>query len=829
MKRTPLKILYLFISVSITTNFLFNELIAQNEVDLLKDKGYRALHQAITDLKSDFTLMSVAAHPDDEDLETLTYYRRKEGVKTVVVVATRGEGGQNEIRPELYRDLGVIRTYEMWRAGTISGTEYYNLNLEDFGYSKTAEETFEKWGHEAPLSQLVHLIRKLRPDVIITNHDTNTGHGNHQALGILIREAFVLAGDPNKFPEQFENGLSVWKPKRLFQRLWHSEGAEVTVPVGDFDPVWGESYAQMAARALSEHRSQGMELFAKRIKRGPRFTYYKIINSIDGQVLKGSDLFAGLPDSFEEIKANYSLDKINQLKNVRLQTISKFFSNSSELRRALVNELALWHKLENDLGKMSQFSHTVKKQINKLEKAIFHALSLDFSVHLSDKKVIRGQNAQFKAVLFNGGNEDVILKSITLIPRNQWFGMKDIKLSNKLSYNQSDTALFNFGIPDTAKYTIPKTVVFYQTEHWEPLLKALVEYEYRGVLLHAWTETDFDIVPKLELNLEPSKTVIPLSFIGYNRYFVVQITNNIPDSVSGEISLKWVDSSSLNDSILITKSFSLKNENEATTIMFEVQIPTNFQIGDYQLKVNANCSNSRGNEIHLQTKGLVRVIDVKTISDLKVGLIKSYDNTLQDALNQLGIENKLLTSEILQWGDLSRFDTIILDIRAYLVREDLRKNNARILDYVKKGGNLIVMYQKVFEWNPEYGNPQWAPFSLILSRQRVTYEDAPIEMLAPEHPLFNYPNKITTADWDGWVQERGLYFPSKWAADFKPLLSMSDPREPALIGSYLAANFGKGTYIFTSLVWYRQLRALVPGAYRNLANMVGYAKAKLNQ
>ncbi|MFQ6112656.1 MAG: PIG-L family deacetylase [bacterium] len=830
MKQLRFKILLLLFSFYGLTFLLIKSAVAQNEPNFYISKGYLTLYQAVTDLKSDFTLMSVAAHPDDEDVETLTYYRRKKGVRSVVVVATRGEGGQNEIGPELYRDLGVIRTHEMWRAGAITGAEYYNLNLEDFGYSKTSAETFEKWGRQKALRALVYLIRKLKPEVIITNHDTRTGHGHHQALGILIRRAFELAGDRSKFPEQLRNGLSVWRPRRLFQRLWQPENADVCIPVGQFDAVWGESYAQMAARALREHRSQGMQQFAKRIKRGPRVTYYRMINSIEGNVPKGDELFAELPDVFKKLKANssnYPPEKINQLEKIRQQTVSRIQKYPAELKLALVNELALWRRLQHDLRRTSQFSSSVKKQISKLEKALFHALSLDFSISLSDEKVVRGQNIQIKAILFNGGQEEVILKSVRVLPGPEWFGDTNTILSKtletKLSYNQSDTTLFDFGIPETAKFTVPKTEVYYQTAHWQPLLEALIEYEYHGVTSHARTEVHFDVVPDLEVKLVPSKAIVPLSLRGFSRYFVVQIINNRPDSAAGEVRLEWETSPPTNDKKPLIRSWSLRGESEETALRFEVNIPARYEAGDYHLRVNVN-----GNENDFQTSGLVRLIDVLTVPGLKVGLVKSYDNTLQDALNQLGIENQLLASDDLQWGDLSQFDTIILDMRAYLVRESLRKNNARILDYVKKGGNLVVMYQKLFEWNPEYGNPPWAPFSLLLSRKRVTDENAPVEILAPGHPLLNVPNKITKDDWAGWVQERGLYFPTQWAANYEPLLSMSDPGEPPLVGGFLVAKFGKGTYIYTSLVWYRQLRALVPGAYRSLANMVGYARAKLN-
>ncbi|MFQ5771295.1 MAG: PIG-L family deacetylase, partial [bacterium] len=716
MKAFLFKILFLIFSVCTLTDSLLEELVAQNKAGFLTDQGYLALYQAITDLKCDYTLMSVAAHPDDEDIETLTYYRRKQGVKTIVVAATRGEGGQNEIGPELYRDLGVIRTYEMWRAGAISGTEYYNLNLEEFGYSKSSQETFEKWGHEEPLRRLLHLIRKLRPDVIITNHDTKSGHGNHQAVGILIREAFDMAGDSTKFPEQLKHGISIWQPKRLFQRLSLPEGADVSVPVGDYDPIRGESYAQMAARALSEHRSQGMEFFAKKIQRGPRYTYYKVVMSAEGSIPKGVDLFEGISDIFEKLNlTDFETVKINQLKIARLKTLAVFFETPTALKSNLLEELKLWRKFEADFSKNSEGISVFREQEKKLELALSHALNLEFDLHLSDKKVIRNQKIEIKTVFFNGGWEGVVLKSVRLIPRNDWFGKSfeyfSQPLTKKLQYNQSDTVTFELLIPEGSKFTVPKTEVFYQTDHWQPLVKAMAEYEYQGVKLHVWAEADFEIVPGLDLKLESPKTIIPLSFRGQRRDFVVQIQNNSPDSVSGEIKIEWGESNHKTNSI---ERFALVREDEATSVQFTLPIPVNLSPGDYSIQATAHFFDSHESGKTFFKEGTLRVIDVATAPDLKVGIVKSYDNTLQNALEQLGIASQLLTSEDLQWADLSQFDAIVLDIRAYLVRQDLRKNNTRILEYVRNGVNLIVMYHKVFEWNPEYGNPRWSPYPLIL-------------------------------------------------------------------------------------------------------------------
>jgi LmbE family N-acetylglucosaminyl deacetylase len=285
-----LKYFRLLTSFAAAATILSNALpsIAQTEI----------LHQALLDATSGFTLMSVAAHPDDENIETVTYYRQKYGARAVVVVASRGEGGQNEIGPELYADLGVVRSGEMRRAEAISGAEYFNLNFVDFGFSKHIEETYQKWGKEEIRRRLVHMIRLLKPHVIITNHDSQSGHSNHQAIGSELLTAFTAAADPKSFPEQLAAGLTVWQPLRLYWSTRDSAGSDVRLAVGEFSPRLGKTYSRLAAEALSQHRSQGMHFFAERIPDGPRWLYYRLVHSAPGvaNATPVGELFGGLDD-----------------------------------------------------------------------------------------------------------------------------------------------------------------------------------------------------------------------------------------------------------------------------------------------------------------------------------------------------------------------------------------------------------------------------------------------------------------------------------------------------------------------------------------------------
>ncbi|MEK7400538.1 MAG: hypothetical protein AAB116_26640, partial [Candidatus Poribacteria bacterium] len=308
----------------------------------------------------------------------------------------------------------------------------------------------------------------------------------------------------------------------------------------------------------------------------------------------------------------------------------------------------------------------------------------------------------------------------------------------------------------------------------------------------------------------PKNSIIPISSANHTKRYVVNAINRLKRKIDGQVEFSSPSNWKING---IGQDFSLGEDQQASTA-FDVMIPSEISPGDFSL----NAKVIYGSDTAI-AKNNIKVIDVKTANDLYVGYVKSYDNTIDWALKQLGVKCSALESDDIRFGDLSIYNTIILDIRAYLVRKDLIECNQRLLDYVKNGGNLIVFYNKTFEWNKRY-----APYELTISSDRVTVEEAPITILAIDHPLFTFPNKITDEDWKDWIQERGLYFPSKWAPEYKELLSCNDPGEKSLKGGYLIAQYGKGTYIYTSYVWYRQLQNLNSGAFRNFANMISFPK-----
>jgi len=772
-------------------------------------RGEVALNQAVTDLTNNMTIMCLAAHPDDEDGATLTYYRKKLGVRTAILVATRGEGGQNEIGPELYEELGVIRAHETQAASDIYGAEVYNLNKRDFGFSKSADETFRFWGHKDSLRRLVRVIREVRPDVIITNHDTQRGHGHHQAVGIIALEAFDAAADPEQFPQQIQDGLSQWQVKRLFLRCGWEE-ADVTIDIGEYDQPRGYSYAQIAGEGLKMHKSQGM---GGNVRRGPAYRYYKLIRFRAPAPKKLNSLLDGLT-----IETETPILMPDKFINDAVEAVS---ISHSRVAADMLNYIKYLRALR-DLN-TSVNEETLKQKERELESAAAKAMDLYLTVEPEDKTVTRAQDFKVSVSLTNCGHQVIEdLKFSLSAPHLGDVTEGENPGFERLGYNETATGTFTVKVFDDASLTLPHADHLYDDSFMKPLIQGSARYSVPqesppAVSLSITSAAAVDITSDIDLHVLPDNSMLPVSPADQIVRYVVNVINRTPGRITdGRVEFfppsDWIAEG-------MGQDFALEEDQQGFAA-FNLTIPSGVTPGDFTLKAKANYKTSDDAPGTMEASGTLKIMDVKVADDLYVGYVRSYDNTLKQALKQLNVRSRALESDDLRFGDLSLYDTIILDIRAYLVREDLIASNQRLLDYLSNGGNLVVMYNKTFEWNGH----QYAPYKLVLSRNRVTVEEAPITILTPEHPLFTFPNRITDSDWNDWIQERGLYFPSEYAPEYTELLSCSDPGENPLHGGYLVAEYGQGTYIYTSYVWYRQLQKLNPGAFRNFANMISLPK-----
>ena len=727
-----------------------------------------AVAQSI-DAPSPRVVMNLAAHPDDEDGLTLAHYRHAEDAVAYSVIYTRGEGGQNEIGPELYEKLGAIRTAETQAAARTLGTQVRFLNVYDFGYSKFAAEAFDMWGgRDAVTARLVYLVRKLKPDVLFTNHDTltvgpRTQHGQHQAVGLSAYDAFALAADPSFHPEQLaEPGVDLWQPKRLFLRLRSDrDTADVRVPVGD--AVAGRSASDRAVEAAAEHRSQGFDKFAPRFRADT--TYFALLRAAPGVPPlsdDATDLAEGLAPNPHAARADlaYLIDS---------GRISSVLPANTRLLPA--DSVAL-------PGEAVPVFWT--------QQTAFYTSGEPAPVELA----------------FSGAVDTVVTVPPGLAPGEPAAVLR---------------------IPPDAAPTLPKDERQYDRLLSTPPVQVAVRVPGDEDAVYYADHLALEIAPPLTLGVAeavmlPSREVLPRVLLrpGANRLTLAGRRYD-PDLDALRLHAEVV----LGDRSVAVAEQQVNIEDSAWQEEIELVLPDTLAPGSYSVYVRAG-------EVTEEIEGIV-LPEIRVPRGLRVGLVTSYDDATEQALRTLGAAVVPLDSAALAASDFAGLHTIVVDIRAYLVRPDLRRYNQRLLDWVERGGHLVVTYQKTFEWNPQYDDPfdasrknpdGFAPYPLLLGRDRVTYEDAPVELLEPDHVLFHEPNAITEADWDGWVQERGLYFPSGYDGRYTELFAMHDPGEAPLRSSTLLAEVGEGTYVYTALGWYRQLAAYNPGATRLFANLV---------
>ncbi len=744
--------------------------------------GDVAKHQDLLDAGTDLRLMCVAAHPDDEDGATLSMYRKKYGYKTFAVLATRGEGGQNEIGSDLYEHLAVLRTGEMSRASAITGAELHFLNLPEFGFSKSKQETFDIWGYDVALERMVRKIRELRPDVIITHHGPTGGHGHHQGIGQALQDAFDKAADPKVFPEHLKEGLQPWQPARLYVRSFQGGGELVRIDFNELDPVRGLTYAQIAANALREHETQGMGFFIDRFLTSRSTASYGLAKEHKEGTQDGGDVPAPGGGLFEGLR-----DRINA--DARALSTAGLDSLDTATAAGLLKS-----------ARAEDPASAAADRANRLTGAL---AELRVTAKPSDTEVVAGQEIKLAVEAIDFGAQDAT--NVTFEVRAKpWFAA-----AMPAPLTQTFTGAFSAGefilkVPAAQPRTIPYSEFVYQPHYLEPQLAVTATADIGGTPVTVEAPVYLEIAPAVALEfLNAPYLVRPDT--GDAAEFTLLVTNHAPGPGSATLELSAAKGITLDQASV---SVSFAREGDQKIIPVRAHLAKGLAPGDYPLTAKIA-------ETGHSLTGLVRYVDVQVPKDRKVGVIRSYDDTLLITLDRLGVPYDTIETADFTPESLDRFTTILVDIRAYLDRPDLVANNQTLLDYCKRGGTVIVNYHKTIEWQSAY-----APYELTVGGQRVTVETAPITILQSEHPLFNVPNKIGAGDWDHWIQERGLYFPSKWAPEYTPLISVSDPGEAPLQGSCLVAKYGEGTYFYTSLVWYRQLRALNPGAIRIFANML---------
>ncbi len=798
------------------------------------------LYQDIRKLNVLGSVLYIAAHPDDENTRLIAYLANEELYNTGYLSVTRGDGGQNLIGPQIREDLGIIRTQELLQARRTDGGQQFFTRANDFGFSKNPQETFTIWEKEQVLADMVWVIRKFRPDVLITRFSPlpSGTHGHHTASAILAGEAFEAAGDKKRFPEQLKQ-VEVWQPKRLVwntgvwsfrsEEEFEAYGAQLLkLDVGKFNPLLGKSYPEIAAESRSMHKSQG---FGASSSRSSAIEYMEHTKGSKAQ----KDLFEGINTSWSRVKGG---DKIARL----FQRAADSFK--AENPAAAVPALLV---ARTELQKLPD-SYWKQVKLQELEQVIKHALGLYLEVTASDFAVAPGEAVRLQVEAVNRSAVPVSLQAITIDLTN-----KDTTLAVPLEKNKA------LMLPLAAK--VPASVPYSQP-YWLRKPGSLGMFAIEG---------------QQEVGLPENRPVAPVVFsvlvAGQPISYTVPVVHKRTDPVDGEIYrpfeitppvflniaekvYMFADQAPKQVQVLVKSGKSNVNGNVA------LSLPQGWRVEPASLPVNLKAKGAEQaakfmvyppqgqQEVTLKA---VATVDGKTYSQGlnviqyshipaqttfpeaaakavklelqkrgdKVGYVMGAGDELPANLQQIGYEVTILKDEDMKPETLGQFDAIVLGVRAYNTIDRLRHHQPLLLDYVKEGGNLIVQY------NTSSGlvTPDIAPFPLQISRERVAVEQAEVRMLKPEHPVLNIPNRITSKDFEGWVQERGLYFPNEWGNEFEAILSSNDPGEPARDGGLLVAAYGKGNYIYTGYSWFRQLPAGVPGAYRLFANLISLGKA----
>ncbi|HET9950507.1 MAG TPA: PIG-L family deacetylase [Candidatus Eisenbacteria bacterium] len=806
------------------------------------------IQSALERLRVVGSVLYVAAHPDDENTALITYLSKGRKLRVGYLSMTRGSGGQNLLGSETGEALGVIRTQELLAARGVDGAEQYFTRAVDFGYSKSADETMGIWGREQMLADVVWAIRNFRPDVIVTRFPTDTrgGHGHHQASAILAKEAFAAAADPRRFPEQLRT-VKPWRAKRIFWNVFRLDPAPrdpklpplLTVELGAFDPLLGKSYTEISAASRSMHKSQG---FGAAERRGPTPAYFELLDGDSARASSG-DLMDGISTSWARVAGGGAVDSI-------LAEAARAFEPSAPHRilPILARARAAMRRLGDDPWA------ALKRR--ELDDVIRSCAGLWLEAIARDPAARPGGKLRVTVSALNRSAAAVTLRAVELPHGATVRAAADsnaVLRDRPLPTNMPVDGAATVPLPPSAEITQP---------YWLRGRPSQGADDVRDPALLLKPENAPALIARFELEIEGER-------IGYDVPVLYRWTDRVageryrPLEISPPVSLRFERSAYLfPDGSPREVRLVVESAGETATGPVRLDLPRGWRATPAETTVTAGpdapafprfrvtpapgeASASLGMSAAMtvggvrQTRSRVVIdyphIPVETLfppaearlvrADVKragsrVGYVAGSGDDVPAALEQMGYQVSLLSDDDIESAPLDGYDAIVVGIRAYNTRPRLRTMQDHLFGYVEKGGTLVVQYNTTEDALQD----KLGPYPFKLSRDRVTVEGSPVRFGDPENRILRVPNRIVAADFDGWVQERGLYFANPWDPKYETPLSMNDPGEPPTGGSLLVARYGKGSYIYTGISWFRQLPAGVPGAYRLFANLVGAGK-----
>ncbi len=792
----------------------------------------------IEKLNSTASVLYIAAHPDDENTRLITYLANEKRVRTGYLSLTRGDGGQNLIGEEQSAYLGIIRTQELLAARRLDGGEQFFTRAVDFGYSKTAAETFTKWPKDTILSDMVWVIRNFKPDIIITRFpaDERAGHGHHTASAMLAEEAFAAAADPTKFPEQLQY-VSVWQAQRLFwnnSTWWDKDlpnkianGApELAVfDVGGYNTLLGKSYGEIAAESRTNHKSQG---FGSTPTRGEQKEYLELKK---GTAIQNSDIFSGIQLGWERYRqgadiqntinniiSNYdilhpekSVDALlkvyGQLKLIPEDQLIQY--KKQQVQKIIVACLGLWLEpvAEKDMvangDNLNIVSTSLKRVDYPLSLESITVLGVEYKSgeilpaginQIDSFKIVVPEGISSSPYWLNGAYDGV-------------FNVEDRKLIGKAENDPAIIFTYNIKV-STEVFAINRGVVYKETD------------AVKGEIY-----TPLAVVPRAIVHADSYNLIYTDSL---SKSFPLLIKSYAADTIAGNVRLFG------NRANISAKPYTLNKNGESSTLNFTITPPK--QNGTKEIGLNISGNNE--NETLGESAKKIRVISYDhiprqvVVEDAKLHVVKfdampstkkvlyidGAGDLVDESLKQIGVNITTIKPEDMNAALLQQYDVAIIGVRAFNTSKVLADNNAQLLEFVNAGGTLIAQYSTNWDMYLE----KIGPYNFKITRTRVTDENSPVEFLLPEHKVLNTPNKITQDDFTGWVQERGIYFAGELGPEYVAPLAFTDPNEQPQNGSLIIAQYGKGTFMYTGLAFFRELPAGVAGAYRLMLNMIEY-------
>ncbi len=790
------------------------------------------------------TVLYVAAHPDDENTRAIAYLANERLATTGYLSMTRGDGGQNLIGPEIRDQLGLIRTQELLAARRIDGGYQFFTRANDFGFSKNEKETFDIWNKQEILSDVVRVIRKFQPDIILTRFpaDERAGHGHHTASGVLAQEAFDLTNDPQAFSDQVAE-LGLWQVKGLYTntgRWWNKDIDEhtpgiVTMDVGVYNPLLGKSYSEIAAVSRTQHKSQG---FGSSGNRGEALEFFEFVKGYHAK----KDIFENINTTWSRVEGGSKIEPL----------VKKVIADFNEEDPAASVPMLL--QLRKQIMALKDGVWRSRK-IEEINQLLQDCMGLYAAATANNYYVAPGDEVVSSFELVNRSTAPIAVKKITAARLGY-----DSVFRFSLAYNKPLELKIRKRVSADASYSDPywlkeshslglftvKDKALIGKPENDPAINFQVEFDVNGEtlsvnvpLIYRWTDPvkgelirPFEIVPPLHLNLSESVVVFNNNS---GRNISVLVKSNSDNALSGDILLelpKGWKSEPVQQRVDLAKrgeektlSFVIYPSSEETTSTLKVKAKVGSQYFDKAMQVISYDHFPIQTLLPTAEAKLVR-INLKKEGSL-VGYVQGAGDEIPAALRNMGYEVWEMKNEEVTRENLAKVDAVVLGVRALNTNERIQFFMNDLLAYVNGGGTLIVQYNTNFRM--EIGKDKFSPYPLSISRERVTDEGSEVKILKPQHPALSSPNQITSKDFEGWVQERGLYFPDQWDPHFEALISTSDPGEAPMDGSLLVSEYGKGYYVYTGLSFFRELPEGVPGAYKLFANLVSLSKSKKPQ